>query len=115
MFLEPVDLTLHPNLDEIINIGKISVEVYPEDSLLPPEHAGLNVPAAITLYDCWPQNKKTKQREKTENETKLRKYEEKLRQREHLGLHFKSYDWKNGVWKFEVDNFLLPDDEEKRK
>jgi len=94
------------NLDELVVFEDQSSEVYPAGTFKHPEGHKLNKRARVTLYQCWPADKRTGRRVKTDDPRKLAKYEQKLKSyAENLGARFVSYDGESGEWCFEVDSF----------
>ena len=85
-FLEPVDLTALPRLDDLLGkiviIEKGEVIVYP-DTLYPQEErpargSGINVQGLVTLYDCWPRDKATGGDLRDPKATKFVRHKERL-------------------------------------
>lgn len=82
------------DLDEIVAIEKKQVFVYPEGSAVPPIGNGLNRPATIHLYRCFPTNKP-----KEDVQKKLEKVARKQ------GAVHVDYDEEQGTWIFRVNHF----------
>jgi len=105
-FLGETDVT-GIDLDAIINFEDRAVEVYPDDyPEKPPVGQGLNKPAEITLYHCWPTDKISHQI--LNDPQSLSFFEEKLRKRcdEFNGsCSFGYYAKETGVWVFTVEHF----------
>ncbi|KIY42877.1 C-terminal autoproteolytic domain of nucleoporin nup98 [Fistulina hepatica ATCC 64428] len=102
-FLEPVDLTTLDELRQIL--GKIVLfeerecTVYPSGEMdKPPPGSGLNVPARVTLYGCWPLDKATRSPIKDPNDPKVKRYIKRLRETPFTS--FESYDIEEGKWVF---------------
>ncbi|KAG8951679.1 hypothetical protein FRC00_007140, partial [Tulasnella sp. 408] len=116
-FLGPVDLTNVKNLEDIpgnyVIINAKECTVYPDDDDMPSPGEGLNVPARISLVQCWPVDKATQQLITDPNHPKTFAHVKKLK-----GIPdttFRSYEALTGTWVFEVPHFSrygLDDDEE---
>jgi len=92
------------DLDKVVVFGDNTLEVFP-DQTLKVGHP-LNAKAEVVLEGCWPVNKSGK-REATSDESKIKKFEARLRkmQKNVPGVHFRDYDPKTGRWSFTVDSF----------
>jgi len=104
-FSAPMDLrqwTVAHIRDKIkMRVGE--VVVYPDINEKPPPGEGLNVPATITLYHCYPPDSKDEINKS--GEARVR-YERKIkRMTEQKGARFISYDQTGGRWRFYVDHF----------
>ena len=101
----PTDVTALP-LDALIVFdrtpaGASSVEVYPDERMIPRVGEGLNKEAEVTLRGCWPAGWKV-----GGDRDRIAKYERKLKQTsEAAGAKFVSYDERTGEWTFKVDKF----------
>ncbi|KAF8978977.1 hypothetical protein BGZ46_005960 [Entomortierella lignicola] len=116
-FLEPVDLSTVPSLSSICGHivlfqPRICI-VYPDEHNKPPRGQGMNVPALISLENCWPVDKST--REPVKFEKSSPQYAQHLkrlkRQPETTFIEFNTDD---GTWTFRVEHFSkygLEDDE----
>ncbi|KAF9352830.1 hypothetical protein BGX26_009367 [Mortierella sp. AD094] len=116
-FLEPVDLSTVPSLSSICGHivlfqPRICI-VYPDEHNKPPRGQGMNVPALISLENCWPVDKST--REPVKFEKSSPQYAQHLkrlkRQSETTFIEFNTDD---GTWTFRVEHFSkygLEDDE----
>ena len=109
-FLVPVDLSTVP-LDRIyggiVQFSAKQISVYP-DSLVDVETAepgtGLNVPARVTLYGCWPVDPETKAPIcQSIPEDALKKHLRKLALVE--DCDFVDFDPRSGGWTFRVNHF----------
>lgn len=102
-WLEPVDIR-GAHLDDLINLAKGIVEVYPDASVKPPVGHGLNKPAMVTMLKVFKIDKETGK--PTKDPEVVEKYSRKLKAKAAAqGSRFVSYDGETGVWKFEVDHF----------
>lgn len=106
-FLQPVDLTachsIHNIAGKIITFEDRECTVYPVESEKPARGAGLNVPAEIKLYGCWPVDKATREPIRDEKHPKFAAHLRKLKSIPET--HFISYEPVRGEWVFEVQHF----------
>lgn len=117
-FLEPVDLTSLPSigsmLGKIIVFEELTCEVYPDESDKPPVGSGLNVPAKITLENCWPKDKGTGELIKDRSHPRMDAHIRRLKKVPET--EFVEFDADAGVWTFKVQHFskygLVDSDEE---
>ena len=116
-FLQPVDLTachsIHNIAGKIITFEDRECTVYPAESEKPARGEGLNVPAEIKLYGCWPVDKATREPIRDERHPKFAAHLRKLKSIPET--HFTSYEPGKGEWVFEVQHFSrygLNDDDE---
>jgi len=95
------------DIDDIVDFGEQTIEVYADDEHKPPEGRELNKPAEVCLKGCWPMNKQTRRREPTDDARRLQKYERKLADmcERRNGMNFVSYDYRSGMWRFRVAHF----------
>jgi len=90
------------DLEHVVRLEVGEVLVYPEPDLKPPIGSGLNKPATVTLYQCWPPNGSALLQDVRSQE----KYRAKIKQMtEDKHARFVDYDCNTGVWKFSVDHF----------
>ncbi|KAG0265272.1 hypothetical protein BG011_005143 [Mortierella polycephala] len=117
-FLEPVDLTTVPSLSAIcghivIFRHKVCI-VYPDEQNKPPRGQGLNVPAIISLEQCWPKAKGRLGLEKFErNSPQYADYVKRLKRM--TDTTFLDFTTDNGTWTFRVEHFSeygLTDDDD---
>lgn len=108
-WLEPVDLTALRSLDELMGsvviIEDREVMVYPgeyEDDK-PDIGQGLNVPAAVSLKNCWPLDKATRNPIKEGNNPRVQQHIRKLRKKQET--EFVDYEVETGTWIFKVQHF----------
>jgi hypothetical protein len=97
------DLT-NLNLDQIVTIDNKRINVYQNGDLdfKPPVGQGLNKPAVIHLYKCYPADK-----EKNITDEQLSLYLASLQKIcKEKGAEFKSYDRNTGEWIFKVEYFV---------
>lgn len=108
-FQEDVDLTGIPNLEddlcgEVIVFKQSLCSVYPDDPLdKPPVGEGLNVPAVITLDNCWALDKATREPIKDPSHARVKQFTKRLMKSE--DTKFIEYNAKNGQWTFMVEHF----------
>ncbi|KAG0142457.1 hypothetical protein CROQUDRAFT_97540 [Cronartium quercuum f. sp. fusiforme G11] len=109
MFQEDVDLTGIPNLEEdlcgeVIVFKQSLCSVYPDDPVdKPPVGEGLNVPAVITLENCWAIDKATREPIKDPSHPRVKQFTKRLMKSE--DTQFVEYDAKSGKWTFIVEHF----------
>ena len=108
-WLEAVDLTGLRSLDELMGTVVIiedrEVMVYPgeyEDDK-PDVGQGLNVPAAVSLKNCWPLDKATRNPIKDPNNARVQQHVKKLRKKQET--EFVDYEVETGTWTFKVQHF----------
>ena len=106
-FLQPVDLTtcrsIHNIEGKIITFEDRECTVYPVESEKPARGEGLNVPAEIKLFGCWPVDKATREPIRDEKHPKFAAHLRKLKSIPET--HFISYGPGKGEWVFEVQHF----------
>lgn len=108
-WLKPVDLTGLQSLDELLGsiviIEDREVMVYPgeyeEDK--PEVGNGLNVTAAVSLNNCWPLDKATRNPIKDPNNARVQQHIKKLRKKQET--EFVDYEIETGTWTFKVQHF----------
>lgn len=105
-FLEPVDLTGLPSLNDflgnIITVESLELAVYPDESNKPPVGKGLNVPAQISLENCYARDKATRQ---PITDTKDPRYQRQVKRMKMVPeTEFISFT-DDGVWTFKVEHF----------
>ena len=108
-FLVPVDLSSIPLeriFGGIVQFTYKQISIYPEDSSIPKAEVGtgLNVPAKVTLYGCWPVDPESKApiSHSIPNET-LKLHLRKLALAE--DCDFLDFDPQSGGWTFRVNHF----------
>jgi hypothetical protein len=90
------------DLDRIVTFKDREIIVYPNENDKPAIGEGLNKPADITLFKCWPHDKVTNR--PTEDPAEIEAFIKKLKRRcRKWHCHFKSYE--HGNWTFTLDNF----------
>ena len=79
------------------------VLVYPDQTKKPPPGQGLNKPASVTMYQCFPPGEPVK----ALSEDAAQGYRDKIKRmtEENSACTFIDYDCQTGVWKFEVERF----------
>lgn len=108
-WLEPVDLTGLPSLrellDKVVIIKDKEVMVYPDeyDDEKPEVGQGLNVPAVISLKNCWPLDRATREPLKDPNHQRVKQHIRKLEKKE--DTEFVDYEVSTGTWTFKVAHF----------
>ncbi|WFD42044.1 hypothetical protein MPSI1_000681 [Malassezia psittaci] len=124
-FLEPVDLATLPDL-AFIGGGVVQLRAkecfvypqeedlessYPLDGLKPgyipvpkaPLGHGLNVPAEVSLQQCWPLDRATREPLTDPSHVRVKQHINKLRNKKNT--EFVSYDPETGTWTFIVQHF----------
>eukprot|EP00928_Gymnodinium_smaydae_P033143 TRINITY_DN23821_c0_g1_i1.p1 TRINITY_DN23821_c0_g1~~TRINITY_DN23821_c0_g1_i1.p1 ORF type:complete len:305 (-),score=84.11 TRINITY_DN23821_c0_g1_i1:139-975(-) len=87
----------------LLELGEVLVYPYADGSSKPPVGAGLNKPATITMFQCYPPADGGKLLRDLKNQER---YKAKIKQMtEEKGATFLEYDCFTGVWKFSVDHF----------
>lgn len=91
---------IDPARDIRLDVGEVLV--YPDRAQKPPVGTGLNKPATVTMYQCWPPNGE----KLLEDPKSQERYKKKIQQMtEAKNAKFIDYDCSTGVWKFYVDQF----------
>ncbi|OAV98684.1 hypothetical protein PTTG_07702 [Puccinia triticina 1-1 BBBD Race 1] len=89
---------------EIIVFKQSLCSVYPDDPVdKPPVGKGLNVPAVITLDNCWVLDKATRMPIKDPNHARVKLFTKRLMKSE--DTEFIEYDAQTGKWTFTVEHF----------
>ena len=105
-FLDPVDLTdldLPAFLGNVVVFTDMELAVYPDDYKdKPPQGKGLNVPARISLENCFPKDKATKQPITDINDPRHAKFLKRVKNIP--STDFVSYT-DDGTWTFTVEHF----------
>jgi nuclear pore complex protein Nup98-Nup96 len=96
-------LELDQIMGRIVFIDKKSVSVYPQNTNKPAFGTELNVPALVTLEQCYTIDKATKSPITDPTHPRFKAFMDKLRVRPNTT--FVDYDVHTGVWKFKVDSF----------
>lgn len=108
-WLEPVDLTGLPSLrellDKVVIINDKEVMVYPDeyDDEKPEVGQGLNIPAVISLKNCWPLDRATREPLKDPEHQRVKQHVRKLEKKE--DTEFVDYEASTGTWTFKVAHF----------
>ncbi|KAH3759909.1 nucleoporin 98 [Pelomyxa schiedti] len=98
-FLGPTDLR-NVDIDSAVQFGHMSLTVYPNNKYgsEPPVGQGLNKPAEVTLYNCFPASGRDVKR--------LVHYSRKIAETtERLGATLVDYNAMTGTWVFQVKHF----------
>ncbi|KAI8319181.1 C-terminal autoproteolytic domain of nucleoporin nup98, partial [Martensiomyces pterosporus] len=103
-FLEPVNLTTVGSLSAIAG-GVVLFDdrvctVYPDETNKPPRGEGLNVPAVISLEDCWPVDRATRQPITQVDDPRVRKHIRRLKSIDETTF----IDFVEGTWVFRVEH-----------
>jgi nuclear pore complex protein Nup98-Nup96 len=105
-FLEPVDITafdLNDLFGKVVVFTEMELAVYPDDwEDKPPQGKGLNRPARITLLNCYPRDKATKQFITDINDPRHARFLKRVKNIPET--EFVSYT-DDGAWTFEVKHF----------
>jgi nuclear pore complex protein Nup98-Nup96 len=105
-FLEPVDVTgfdLNDLFGKVVVFTEMELAVYPDDwEDKPPQGQGLNRPARITLLNCYPRDKATKQFITDINDPRHARFLKRVKNIPET--EFVSYT-DDGAWTFEVKHF----------
>lgn len=105
-FLEPVDVTgfdLNDLFGKVVVFTEMELAVYPDDwEDQPPQGQGLNRPARITLLNCYPRDKATKQFITDMNDPRHARFLKRVKNIPET--EFVSYT-DDGAWTFEVQHF----------
>jgi hypothetical protein len=105
-FTQPVDLSKVPLdmiLSSLVRFGYKTVTIYPDIKTKPHRGQGLNVPAKVTLEQCYTLDKTTHLRVMDPSHPRFARFLAKLKSRP--GTIFVDYDIVNGAWAFLVDSF----------
>ncbi|KAJ2638517.1 hypothetical protein GGF40_001604 [Coemansia sp. RSA 1286] len=104
-FTKAVDLTTLGSLcaiaGNVVLFDDRVCTVYPDESNKPPRGQGLNVPAIISLHDCWPIDRATGESVTDEHDVRTRKHIRRLSKIEETQF----IDFVNGTWIFRVEHF----------
>lgn len=106
-WLEPVDLTgldLNELLGAVVVFSRMELTVYANDYALskPEQGEGLNQPARITLENCWPEDKATRQPDTNPSGPAHDRFLQRVKNVR--GTEFIGYT-DDGTWTFEVGHF----------
>lgn len=88
------------DLQKDIVLKRGYVLVYPDTKRKPPVGEGLNKPATVTMYECFPPGEKIGDKEAKDYKEKIKRMTE-----ENGACKFIDYDCQTGVWKFDVARF----------
>ncbi|GAA5851184.1 hypothetical protein JCM8547_004158 [Rhodosporidiobolus lusitaniae] len=108
-FSQPVDLTTLSSVEDLlgslVRLEDRNATVYPEEfeDVKPPPGEGLNVPATITLENCFPLDKATRKPIRDGEHPRVQQHVKRLRGLE--GTSFVDFDAESGTWTFEVTEF----------
>ncbi|GAA5911218.1 uncharacterized protein JCM6883_001944 [Sporobolomyces salmoneus] len=108
-FSQPVDLTTLDTMEDllggIVRLEDRNATVYPEEyeDIKPSPGEGLNVPATITLENCFPLDKSTRKPIKDGEHPRVQQHIKRLRNLQ--GTEFVDFEADTGKWTFEVQEF----------
>ena len=106
-FLSPVDLSGVRSIPDIpgqmVVFDRKICTVYPDEASKPPVGKGLNVPAVITLEQCWPVSKETRQPILDVENPRFVAHVERLKRQP--DTEFLDYIADSGSWVFKVGHF----------
>eukprot|EP00435_Cladocopium_sp_Y103_P057324 s653_g19.t1 len=88
------------DLQKDIVLKRGYVLVYPDTKRKPPVGEGLNKPATVTMYECFPPGEQIGDKEAKDYKEKIKRMTE-----ENGACKFIDYDCQTGVWKFDVARF----------
>ncbi|KAJ2725142.1 hypothetical protein GGI07_001512 [Coemansia sp. Benny D115] len=104
-FNKPVDLTSVGSLASIAGSVVLFDDrvctVYPDESNKPPRGQGLNVPATISLHNCWPVDRATGEPVVSMDDERVIKHIRRLRKIDET----KFMTFSEGTWSFRVEHF----------
>mmetsp|Transcript_69763 Transcript_69763/g.130282 ORF Transcript_69763/g.130282 Transcript_69763/m.130282 type:complete len:870 (+) Transcript_69763:36-2645(+) len=87
------------DLYSIVRLEVGEVRVYPDPADKPDVGMGLNRPATVTMYECWPPKVLTDPADEEKYRMKIRQMTEEKQAK------FVDYNCTTGVWKFTVEHF----------
>jgi len=94
------------DLDQIIEIDRHEVTVYPDDNNKPPVGEGLNIPARITLLGVYPTDRTTREEIRDTERIKAMNYGDYLREvTKKFDGEYVNYGVTDGSWTFMVKHF----------
>ena len=96
------------NLDEIVDIKRKTVSVYPEEieHLKPEQGEGLNQKAEVSLIATYPRDKRSNETVKDPERLENMGWPQKLESlTAKMGARFLDYDLATGTWSFRVQHF----------
>ncbi|CAF1295275.1 unnamed protein product, partial [Adineta ricciae] len=94
------------DLDQIIEIDRHELTVYPDDNNKPPVGVELNIPARITLLGVYPTDRTTREEILDVERIKAMNYGEYLREvTKKFDGEFINYEVTEGAWTFKVEHF----------
>ncbi|KAK7202922.1 nuclear protein 96-domain-containing protein [Myxozyma melibiosi] len=108
-FSRPVDLSTFAHPEQIpgqyVIFGNKTCAVYPDDINKPEVGKGLNIPATITLENCWPIKKDTKEPILDPDHPAIPRHLQRLKS--YAGTKFVTYMADKGTWVFTVEHFSV--------
>lgn len=108
-FNSPVDLSTFAHPEQIpgqyVIFGKKTCTVYPDDHNKPEVGKGLNVPGTVTLENCWPTKKDTKEPILDPDHPAVPRHLQRLKSVP--GTKFLTYMADKGTWVFSVEHFSV--------
>ena len=84
----------------IVTLSQKNLAVYPDEELKPHVGEGVNVPARVTLENCYCIDKTTRQIVTDETDPMLDRHVERLKKK--ANTTFLGFNPHTGLWKFEI-------------
>lgn len=91
---------------KLVHLDCGEVLVYPEPGSKPPVGQGLNKPATVTMYQCWPPNHPDQLDGLLQDPEAQDRYKRKIQKMtEEKRATFVDYNCNTGIWRFKVEHF----------
>ncbi|RCH94380.1 hypothetical protein CU098_010663, partial [Rhizopus stolonifer] len=97
------DIDLEEIMGHLVVIEEKTAVIYPDQDSKPPKGTGLNVPAIVTLENCFTRDKNTSAPIKDPEHPRFKLFKERLVKRS--GVDFVDYDDATGKWTFRAHEF----------
>lgn len=89
-----------------VHFGVGQVQVYTDPKSRPAVGQGLNKPATVTMYQCWPPTSSDQQGHLLQDQETRDRYVEKIQKMtEDNRAKLVDYNCDSGIWRFEVEHF----------
>ena len=96
------------NLDEIVQIRRKEICVYPDETKKPAVGEGLNKEAEVSLHRVWPVDKNTNRPITDPVKLKNLRFDKKIeKQTMQMDAEFIDYAYETGTWTFKVKHFSI--------